>query len=75
MMGQNNRLTIKEFSELHGIARSTVSLWCRNGTLEGAFQEVTPFGDIWYIPQITSDKFRRPLRGRPSKRIKEFKAA
>jgi hypothetical protein len=60
-------LTVKEFSELHGVGRSTVSLWCRDGTLKGAYQEDTPFGMVWYIPKATSDKFERPKRGRPRK--------
>jgi hypothetical protein len=66
-MSKEKYLTIKEFSDKHRIARSTVSLWCRNGTLKGAYQEQTPFGEVWYIPESTSNEFEKPKRGRPLK--------
>lgn len=65
-MAEERRFTVREFAELHGLPRSTVSLWCRNGFLAGAYQEATPFGDIWYIPEATAAQFdSKPLRGRP----------
>jgi hypothetical protein len=62
----NTSLTAREFSDFYKIPRSTVLMWCRNGFLEGAFRENTPFGDIWYIPKETVDRFSgKPRRGRP----------
>lgn len=65
------RLTIKEFAEIHKVGRSTVSLWCQNGYLEGAYQEETPFGNVWYIPAKTSENFVKPKRGRPKETTQE----
>lgn len=70
-MDKNDYLTAKEFSEKYNIGRSTVSLWCRNGTLKGATQENTPFGDVWYIPKETAKNFSKPERGRPKKTDKK----
>jgi predicted site-specific integrase-resolvase len=64
-MSKDKFLTVKEFAEKHKVGRSTVSLWCRNGTIKEAIQESTPFGDVWYIPEKTSNEFVRPTRGRP----------
>lgn len=59
-------LTAREFSEFYKIPRSTVLLWCRNGFLNGAYRENTPFGDIWFIPRQTAENFKcKPRRGRP----------
>ena len=63
-----NDLTIKEFAELKGVGRSTVSLWCRNGDIEGAYKEETPFGDVWFIPQKAAENFEKPKRGRPKEK-------
>ena len=76
-MKKQKNLTIREFSEIHNIPRRTITLWCANGILEGAFREATPFGDIWYIPRVVSDNFNKlelPKKGRP-KQQKELKAA
>lgn len=65
-MAEERRFTVKEFAALHGLARSTVSLWCRNGFLAGAYMEETPFGGVWFIPESTAARFEsKPLRGRP----------
>jgi hypothetical protein len=61
------RLTAKEVAGLLNVGRSTINLWCRNGTLHGAFQEQTPFGDVWYIPKNSLVNFNAPERGRPAK--------
>jgi len=73
-MEKNKTITVKEFAKIHKIPRTTATLWCRNGTLPGAFQETTPFGDVWYIPVETSDNFKKPKRGRPSKKSNEISA-
>ncbi len=51
-------LTTKEVLEVlkkKGISISypTIALWVREGKFEGAFQEETPFGSVWYIPEKT----------------------
>lgn len=61
-------LTVKEVTEILKVGRSTVSLWCRNGTLKGAYQEETPFGVVWYIPASALEGFTLPERGRPPKK-------
>jgi excisionase family DNA binding protein len=61
------RLTAKEVAELLNVGRSTINLWCRNGTLQGALQEQTPFGSVWYIPKSSLVNFNAPERGRPKK--------
>lgn len=66
-MSKEKRLTIREFAERHNVGKSTVALWCNNGTLNGAYQEETPFGNVWYIPEPTSKNFQKPKRGRPPK--------
>lgn len=66
-MSKKKFLTAKEFSEIHNVSRATVSSWCRAGKLEGAYQEQTPFGAVWYIPESTSKNFVKPVMGRPKK--------
>ena len=66
-MSKEKNLTAKEFAEAHEVGHSTVRLWCRTGRIKGAFQEETPFGVVWYIPESTSKNFQKPQRGRPSK--------
>jgi len=66
-MSRAKFLTAKEFSEIHGVSRATVTSWCRTGKLEGARQDVTPFGAVWYIPEKTSKAFVKPIIGRPPK--------
>ena len=67
-MDKEKYLTVREFAERHNVGKSTVALWCKNGTLKGAFQEETPFGVVWYIPESASENFQKPKRGRPSEK-------
>jgi hypothetical protein len=66
-MSKSKNLTAKEFAETHNVSRATVTSWCRSGKLDGAFQEQTPFGAVWYIPEKTSKSFVKPTMGRPKK--------
>lgn len=43
-------LTVKEFAIATGAGVSTVNVWCRQGKLPGAYQQLTPFGAYWVIP-------------------------
>ena len=60
-------LTVREVSEKTGAAIPTVNLWCRSGRLSGAYQESTPYGDYWLIPESALDGIVVRGRGRPPK--------
>ncbi|MDQ3180849.1 MAG: hypothetical protein M3Q33_10050 [Acidobacteriota bacterium] len=49
------------------VAYSTIAYWVRTGKFEGAIQEETPRGVVWYIPQKSVDNFKQPEQGRPKK--------
>lgn len=49
------------------VAYSTVAYWVRTGKFEGAIQEETPRGVVWYIPQKSISSFVSPEMGRPKK--------
>jgi hypothetical protein len=49
------------------VAYSTIAYWVRSGKFDGAIQEETPRGVVWYIPQKTIDNFEQPAQGRPAK--------
>ena len=48
-------------------AYSTIAYWVRTGKFEGAIQEETPRGVVWYIPRKSIDAFEQPEQGRPTK--------
>ncbi len=58
-------LTVREVSEKTGAAIPTVNLWCRSGRLAGAYQESTPYGDYWLIPESSIVGIEVRGRGRP----------
>lgn len=60
-------LTVREVHEKTGAAIPTVNLWCRSGRLEGAYQESTPYGDYWLIPEESIKGIVVRGRGRPPK--------
>lgn len=60
-------LTVREVSERTGAAIPTVNLWCRSGRLEGAYQESSPYGDYWLIPEASIKGVIVRGRGRPPK--------
>ncbi len=62
-------LTVREVSERTGAAIPTVNLWCRSGRLSGAYQESTPYGDYWLIPESALDGIVVRGRGRPPKSL------
>ena len=59
-------LTAPEVANRLQVGVSTVTLWCRQGRLPGAYQQETPRGAIWRIPETALDGFRKPLRGKPA---------
>lgn len=60
-------LTVREVAERTGAAIPTVNLWCRSGRLEGAYQESSPYGDYWLIPEESIKGVVVRGRGRPPK--------
>lgn len=60
-------LTAPEAAEQLGVGDSTMTLWCRQGRLPGAYQQETPRGNVWRIPESALDDFERPKRGKPAK--------
>ena len=60
-------LTVREVSERTGAAIPTVNLWCRSGRLAGAYQESSPYGDYWLIPESALEGIVVRGRGRPPK--------
>lgn len=49
------------------VAYSTIAYWVRTGKFKDAIQEETPRGVVWYIPQMSVNKFEKPEMGRPRK--------
>lgn len=60
-------LTVRQVAERTGAAIPTVNLWCRSGRLEGAYQESSPYGDYWLIPEASIKGVMVRGRGRPPK--------
>ncbi len=68
-------LTVREVSEKTGAAIPTVNLWCRSGRLAGAYQESTPYGDYWLIPESSIVGIEVRGRGRPPGKVSTAKKA
>lgn len=64
---QPKMLTVREVHERTGAAIPTVNLWCRSGRLKGAYQESSPYGDYWLIPETSLAGIVVRGRGRPAK--------
>jgi hypothetical protein len=60
-------LTVRQVAERTGAAIPTVNLWCRSRRLEGAYQETSPYGDYWLIPEESIKGIVVRGRGRPPK--------
>ncbi len=61
-------LTTKQAAERLGIGESTARLWCKQGRFPGAFEQQTLRGPVWQIPEADVADFKKPQRGRPSKK-------
>ena len=64
---KHKMLTVREVHEKTGAAIPTVNLWCRSGRLKGAYQESSPYGDYWLIPEAALEGIEVRGRGRPPK--------
>ena len=60
-------LTTAQVAERLGIAKPTVTLWCRQGRFPNARHEETPFGSYWLIPASDLRDVEKPKPGRPPK--------
>jgi len=61
-----NLLTTTEIADLLGVARSTVTLWCRQGRFPNVEQVGQGRRKFWLVPDTDVVEFRRPKRGRPT---------
>jgi predicted site-specific integrase-resolvase len=61
-------LTTKQAAVRLGIGESTARLWCKRGRFPGAFEQQTLRGPVWQIPEVDVTDFKKPQRGRPSKK-------
>ena len=65
-------LTTKEVAERFSVQDAAVRQWCRRGLLPGAFEEATPRGPVWKIPEADLTGFTPPKKtGRPPTKRKE----
>jgi hypothetical protein len=64
---EDKMLTVREVAAKTGAAIPTVNLWCRSGRLIGAYQESSPYGDYWLIPESSLAGIEVRGRGRPPK--------
>ena len=60
-------LTTDQVAERLGVAKSTVTLWCRHGRFPKAKSEATPFGAYGIIQAGDLVGFEPPEMGRPRK--------
>lgn len=65
-------LTTKEVAERFDVQDAAVRQWRRRGLFPNAYEEVTPRGTVWRIPEIDLVGFSPPKKtGRPPKARKE----
>jgi hypothetical protein len=66
MNGQE--LTTAQVAERLGVSVVTVRLWCRRGLFPNAYEQQTPRGAVWMIPESDLKGFEPPKKtGRPPK--------
>jgi len=56
-------LTATEAADILGVTKATVSNWCRQGRIPGAYKVAV----VWQIPLTSLDKIDVPEMGRPPK--------
>ncbi len=67
-------LMTKEVAERYGVSPITVRLWCRRGLFPHAYEQETPRGAVWMIPERDLDKFQMPKKtGRPPRSSQQEK--
>lgn len=66
MNGQE--LTTAQVAERLGVSAVTARLWCRRGLFPNAYEQQTPRGAVWMIPESDLKGFESPKKtGRPRK--------
>jgi predicted site-specific integrase-resolvase len=66
MSGQE--LTTAQVAERLGVSAVTARLWCRRGLFPNAYEQQTPRGAVWMIPESDLKGFEPPKKtGRPRK--------
>lgn len=60
-------LTTSQAAERLGAGKSTVNLWCRQGSFPNAYAREEERGHVWYIPESDLNGFTPPPMGRPPK--------
>jgi predicted site-specific integrase-resolvase len=66
MNGQE--LTTSQVAERLGVSAVTARWWCRRGLFPNAYEQQTPRGAIWMIPENDLKGFKPPKKtGRPRK--------
>lgn len=63
----NKDLTTSQVAKRLNVSPITVRLWCRQGKFANAYEEETPRGMVWLIPESDLDNFEHPKTGRPPK--------
>jgi hypothetical protein len=64
----NKDLFTSEVATRFGVDARSVRAWCARRLLPGAYEEETPRGSVWRIPEIALDGFVPPKIGRPRTR-------
>jgi hypothetical protein len=65
-------LMTDEVAERYNVLAATVRYWCRRGLFEHAYEEETPRGRVWRIPEADLVDFSPPKKtGRPPTKRKE----
>lgn len=61
-------LSTSQVAEQIGVSPITVRLWCRRGLFPSAYEQETPRGPVWMIPESDLKGFEAPKKtGRPPK--------
>lgn len=64
----NRDLYTSEVAARLRVAARSVRLWCARGLFPNAYEEETPRGSVWRIPEKDLEAFRPPKMGRPRTR-------
>lgn len=64
----SDELTTKELALRFEVSEGTARLWCLKGLFPNAYQEKTPYGFYWLVPESDLKDFKRPKSGRPFER-------
>lgn len=60
-------LTTSQIAKRLNVSPITVRLWCRQGKFPKAYEDETPRGMVWLIPESDLENFEPPKTGRPLK--------